>query len=69
MKGGVAHERKDDKGHRRAAAVLGLLATVVGNWVQERTMEITIDEKIEQALNGKENTDEEEEENEDEEES
>lgn len=53
-----------------AATVLGLLATVVGNWVQERTMEITIDEKIEQALNGKENTDEEEEEeNEDEEES
>ena len=49
--------------------VIGLLATVVGNWVQERTMEITIDEKIEQALNGKENTDEEEEENEDEEES
>ena len=58
MKGGVAHERKDDKGHRRGC-----------NWVQERTMEITIDEKIEQALNGKENTDEEEEENEDEEES
>ena len=52
-----------------AATVLGLLATVVGNWVQERTMEITIYEKIEQALNGKENTDEEEEENEDEEES
>ena len=52
-----------------AATVLGLLATVVGNWVQERTMEITIDENIEQALNGKENTDEEEEENEDEEES
>ena len=52
-----------------AATVLGLLATVVGNWVQERTMEITIDEKIEQALNGKENTDEEEEENEDVEES
>lgn len=52
-----------------AATVLGLLATVVGNWVQERTMEITIDEKIGQALNGKENTDEEEEENEDGEES
>ena len=52
-----------------AATVLGLLATVVGNWVQECRMEITIDEKIEQALNGKENTDEEEEENEDEEES
>ena len=52
-----------------AATVLGLLATVVGNWVQERTMEITIDEKIGQALNSKEETDEEEEENEDEEES
>ena len=52
-----------------AATVLGLLATVIGSWVQESTMEITIDEKIEQALNGNENTDEEEEENEDEEES
>lgn len=49
-----------------AATVLGLLATVVGNWVNERTMEITIDEKIEQALTER---NEEEEENEDEEES
>ena len=50
-----------------AATVLGLLATVVGGWVQERTMEILIDEKVGQALESKEETDEEE--NEDEEES
>lgn len=50
-----------------AATVLGLLATVVGGWVQERTMEILIDEKVGQALDSKEETDEKE--NEDEEES
>ena len=50
-----------------AATVLGLLATVVGGWVQERTMEILIDEKVGQALDSKEETDEEK--NEDEEES
>lgn len=48
-----------------AATVVGLLATVVGNWVQERTIEMTIDEKVMAALNDK---NEEEEENEDEEE-
>lgn len=47
-----------------AATVLGLLATVVGNWVQERTIEMTIDEKVTAALNSKD-----EDENESEEES
>lgn len=47
-----------------AAAVIGLLATVVGNWVQERSVEMTIDEKIAAALDNK---NEDEEENEEEE--
>lgn len=50
------------------ATVMGLVATVVGNWVSERQTEIMIDEKVEAAL-AKRKKDEESDEDESEEES
>lgn len=44
------------------ATVMGLVATVVGNWVSERQTEMMINEKVEAALaekNGKESNEEE----------
>ena len=48
-----------------AAAVVGMLAAAIGSWVQERQIELTIDEKVMAALY----ENKEEEETEDEEES
>ena len=50
------------------ATVMGLVATVVGNWVNERQTEMMIDEKVNEALakreiKGEESVDEEEENN------
>lgn len=44
-----------------AAMALGGVATLVGNWVQERQMEQMIDEKVQEALAEREEQEDEEE--------
>ena len=41
-----------------AGMALGGLATLIGNWAQQRTMEQTIEEKIEEALATREENEE-----------